>query len=30
VVGTGTLKCQRAVWRRVSARRHERAVRPTA
>lgn len=30
VVGTGTLKCQRAIWRRVSARRRERAVRPTA
>jgi len=30
VVGTGTLKCQRALWRRVSERRHERAVRPTA
>jgi len=30
VVGTGTLKCQRAIWRRVSARRRERAVRRTA
>ncbi|MEV7735495.1 DUF389 domain-containing protein [Streptomyces sp. NPDC088921] len=30
VVGTGTLKCQRAIWRRVSARRRERVVRPTA
>ncbi|MDH6627224.1 putative hydrophobic protein (TIGR00271 family) [Streptomyces sp. LBL] len=30
VVGTGTLKCQRAVWRRVGARRHEHAVRPPA
>ncbi|WP_369263827.1 DUF389 domain-containing protein [Streptomyces sp. R35] len=30
VVGTGTLKCQRALWLRVSERRHERAVRPTA
>lgn len=30
VVGTGTLKCQRAIWRRVSERRHERAVRRTA
>jgi hypothetical protein len=27
MVGTGTLKCQRAIWRRVSERRHERAVR---
>nr|BBJ49665.1 hypothetical protein SAVMC3_22940 [Streptomyces avermitilis] len=27
VVGTGTLKCQRAIWRRVSERRHEGAVR---
>ncbi|WTX19363.1 DUF389 domain-containing protein [Streptomyces sp. NBC_00005] len=30
VVGTGTLKCQRAIWRRVSTRRRERAVRRTA
>ncbi|MFI6437782.1 DUF389 domain-containing protein [Streptomyces sp. NPDC050759] len=30
VVGTGTLKCQRAIWRRVSARRRERAAGPTA
>jgi len=29
VVGTGTLRCQRAIWRRVGARRHERAVRRT-
>lgn len=27
MVGTGTLKCQRAIWRRVGARRHARAVR---
>ncbi|WP_406005586.1 DUF389 domain-containing protein [Streptomyces sp. NBC_00637] len=26
VVGTGTLKCQRAIWRRVSERRHGRAA----
>ncbi|MFD9429645.1 DUF389 domain-containing protein [Streptomyces sp. NPDC060002] len=26
VVGTGTLKCQRAIWRRVSERRHARAA----
>ncbi|MFC7265180.1 DUF389 domain-containing protein [Streptomyces lutosisoli] len=30
VVGTGTLKCQRAIWRQVSERRHERAVRRTS
>ncbi|WP_406334382.1 DUF389 domain-containing protein [Streptomyces sp. NBC_00203] len=30
VVGTGTLKCQRALWRRVSERRHEHAVRRPA
>ncbi|WP_053748392.1 hypothetical protein [Streptomyces sp. MMG1533] len=30
VVGTGTLKCRRAIWRRVAARRHERAVRRPA
>jgi uncharacterized hydrophobic protein (TIGR00271 family) len=30
VVGTGTLKCQRAIWRRVSDRRRERAIRRTA
>ena len=30
VVGTGTLKCQRAIWRRVSTRRNERAVGRTA
>ncbi|MBK3633702.1 DUF389 domain-containing protein [Streptomyces sp. MBT97] len=30
VVGTGTLKCQRAVWRRVSERRQGRAARRTA
>ncbi|GGN92357.1 membrane protein [Streptomyces albiflavescens] len=29
-VGTGTLKCQRAIWRRVSERRREHAVRRTA
>ena len=29
-VGTGTLKCQRAIWRRVGTRRHERAVRRSA
>jgi uncharacterized membrane protein len=27
VVGTGTLKCQRAIWRRVGERRHRREVR---
>lgn len=30
VVGTGTLKCQRAIWRRVGERRHEDAVRRAA
>ncbi|MEU9781395.1 hypothetical protein AB0H92_10560 [Streptomyces phaeochromogenes] len=30
VVGTGTLKCRRAIWRRVSSRRRKRAVRRTA
>ncbi len=30
VVGTGTLKCQRAIWRRVGERRHRREVRRTA
>ncbi|MFE2426770.1 DUF389 domain-containing protein [Streptomyces sp. NPDC059373] len=30
LVGTGTLKCQRAIWRRVSERRHEGAVRRAA
>lgn len=29
MVGTGTLKCQRAIWRRVSARRLGRGMRPT-
>ncbi|MER5182330.1 DUF389 domain-containing protein [Streptomyces sp. NPDC002896] len=29
-VGTGTLKCQRAIWRRVSVRRRERAVHRSA
>ncbi|WSQ08822.1 DUF389 domain-containing protein [Streptomyces sp. NBC_01231] len=30
LVGTGTLKCQRAIWRRVAARRHGRTVRRSA
>lgn len=30
VVGTGTLRCQRAIWRRVGERRHRREVRRTA
>ncbi|MFF0157940.1 DUF389 domain-containing protein [Streptomyces sp. NPDC005263] len=30
LVGTGTLRCQRAIWRRVSARRQGRAVRRSA
>lgn len=30
IVGTATLRCQRAIWRRVSARRSEAGVRPTA
>ncbi|MFF7595018.1 DUF389 domain-containing protein [Streptomyces mirabilis] len=30
VVGTATLKCQRAIWRRVGERRHRREVKQTA
>ncbi|HKS47828.1 MAG TPA: DUF389 domain-containing protein [Amycolatopsis sp.] len=30
LVGTGTLKCQRAIWRRVGERRHQRAGRGSA